>query len=123
MTRRIRGNFHLFLLFLSLQILVYPFLRADFTDRIFVTVLLGALLVSGVLTFIQKRRVMIDRIRNMGLLLENEPLGGFYCFASLERLPEHLRDGMNYLLVDRIITDEGIVNQTHEEYGIQPSGE
>ena len=35
----------------------------------------------------------------------------------------YLRDGMNYLLVDRIITDEGIVNQTHEDYGIQPSGE
>ncbi len=35
----------------------------------------------------------------------------------------YLRDGMKYLLVDRIITDEGIVNQTHEEYGIQPFGE
>ncbi len=59
MKRGIRGNFHLFLLFLSLQILVYPFLRADFTDRILVNVLLGALLVSGVLAFVQKRRVMI----------------------------------------------------------------
>ncbi len=35
----------------------------------------------------------------------------------------YLRDGMKYLLVDRIITDEGIVNQTHEDYGIQPFGE
>ena len=35
----------------------------------------------------------------------------------------YLRDGMKYLLVDRIITDAGIVNQTHEEYGIQPFGE
>ncbi len=35
----------------------------------------------------------------------------------------YLRDGMKYLLVDRIITDAGIVNQTHEDYGIQPFGE
>ena len=35
----------------------------------------------------------------------------------------YLRDGMKYLLVDRIITDEGIVNLSHEEYGIQPFGE
>ncbi len=35
----------------------------------------------------------------------------------------YLRDGMKYLLVDRIITDAGIVNQTHQEYGIQPFGE
>ena len=59
MKRRIRGNFHFFLLFLSLQILAYPFLRAGFTHRIITSVLLGALLVSGVLAFIQKRRVMI----------------------------------------------------------------
>ena len=35
----------------------------------------------------------------------------------------YLRDGMRYLLVDRVITDQGIVNQTHEDYGIQPFGE
>ena len=35
----------------------------------------------------------------------------------------YLRDGMKYLLVDRIITDAGIVNQTHQEFGIQPFGE
>ncbi len=57
--RGIKGNFHLFLLFLSLQILVYPFLRADFTHQIIMNLLIGALLVSGVLAFVQKRRVMI----------------------------------------------------------------
>jgi len=35
----------------------------------------------------------------------------------------YLRDGMKYLLVDRVITDQGIVNLSHEEYGIQPFGE
>ncbi len=33
------------------------------------------------------------------------------------------RDGVRYLLVDQVVADVGIVNQTHEEYGIQPFGE
>ena len=32
------------------------------------------------------------------------------------------RDGVNYLLVTRIATDEGVVNITHDEMGIQPFG-
>ena len=33
------------------------------------------------------------------------------------------RDGINYLLVSRVVSDEGIVNLTHDEHGIQPFGE
>ncbi len=33
------------------------------------------------------------------------------------------RDGVRYLLVDAVADDRGIVNLTHEEYGIQPFGE
>jgi hypothetical protein len=33
------------------------------------------------------------------------------------------RDGVKYLLVGKTIEDAGIVNQTHEEYGIQPFGD
>lgn len=33
------------------------------------------------------------------------------------------RDGVRYLLVNRIENDQGIVNLTHDEYGIQPFGE
>jgi hypothetical protein len=33
------------------------------------------------------------------------------------------RDGMNYLVAERLVADQGIVNPTHEEYGIQPFGE
>ena len=32
------------------------------------------------------------------------------------------RDGVRYLLVTEIVADAGIVNQTHEENGIQPFG-
>ena len=35
----------------------------------------------------------------------------------------HTRDGINYLLVDQVAADEGIVNLTHDEYGIVPFGE
>ncbi len=33
------------------------------------------------------------------------------------------RDGVNYLIVTQVADDRGIINLTHEEYGIQPFGE
>ena len=33
------------------------------------------------------------------------------------------RDGMHYLVADRLVEDNGITNLTEEEYGIQPFGE
>jgi hypothetical protein len=33
------------------------------------------------------------------------------------------RDGVNYLIVTKVADDQGIVNLTHEDYGIQPFGE
>jgi hypothetical protein len=33
------------------------------------------------------------------------------------------RDGMRYLLVSKLVEDAGIVNQTHEDHGIQPFGD
>jgi len=33
------------------------------------------------------------------------------------------RDGVKYLLVERVEDDYGVVEMTHEEYGIQPFGE
>ncbi len=33
------------------------------------------------------------------------------------------RDGITYLTIDRVIDDEGIVNLTADQYGIQPFGE
>lgn len=32
------------------------------------------------------------------------------------------RDGVNYLFVTRIADDKGVVNLTHDEYGIEPFG-
>ena len=33
------------------------------------------------------------------------------------------RDGINYLTISQIVSDQGIVNLTHDENGIQPFGE
>jgi len=33
------------------------------------------------------------------------------------------RDGVKYLIVTQVADDKGIVNLTHEEYGIQPFGD
>jgi hypothetical protein len=35
----------------------------------------------------------------------------------------YARDGINYLLIDRVVDDRGIVKLTHDDYGIQPFGE
>ncbi len=35
----------------------------------------------------------------------------------------YARDGINYLLIDRVVGDQGIVKLTHDDYGIQPFGE
>lgn len=34
----------------------------------------------------------------------------------------YVRDGVNYLLVNKVADDKGIVNLTHEDYGVQPFG-
>ena len=31
------------------------------------------------------------------------------------------RDGVNYLLVEKIVSDQGIVNRSHEDYGVIPA--
>ena len=33
------------------------------------------------------------------------------------------RDGLNYLVVNQVVSDDGIVKINHEEWGIQPFGE
>ncbi len=35
----------------------------------------------------------------------------------------YVRDGVNYLVVNQVADDKGVVNLTHEENGIQPFGE
>ncbi len=32
----------------------------------------------------------------------------------------HVRDGINYLLVEDVVADNGIVNQNHDDFGVTP---
>lgn len=32
----------------------------------------------------------------------------------------YVRDGVNYLIVNKVADDKGVVNLTHKEYGVQP---
>ena len=43
--------------------------------------------------FGEKRELMLDRVRAMGMTLDAVPHGAFYCFACLDNLPEPLQDG------------------------------
>lgn len=33
----------------------------------------------------------------------------------------YVRDGVNYLVVEKVVANEGIVNRTHEDFGVVPS--
>ncbi len=60
--------------------------------------------------FLKKRQLMYDRLTAMGFVIPGLPQGGFYCFASLENLPESLRDGMDFfeaLLEQQVICVPG----------------
>jgi hypothetical protein len=46
--------------------------------------------------FAEKRTMMLQRLKAMGLDVVREPRGAFYCFARLSDLPEPLRDGMAF---------------------------
>lgn len=47
-------------------------------------------------SFSAKRDLVVERLRSMGLGVDVVPNGAFYVFASLDDLPEPLRDGMAF---------------------------
>lgn len=61
--------------------------------------------------FQPKRALMLDRVRQMGLIVDREPDGTFYVFASLRNLEEPLSDGMAFFragLEHQVITVPGV---------------
>ncbi len=60
--------------------------------------------------FREKRDYTLRRLHQMGILVEAEPVGTFYVWANLERLPEPLNDGMAFFeagLEEKVITVPG----------------
>jgi hypothetical protein len=60
--------------------------------------------------FTQKRALMVERLRRMGIRCSPEPLGTFYCWASLEALAPPLDDAMTLFrraLTHKVLTVPG----------------
>jgi len=46
--------------------------------------------------FSRKRNVMLKTLKDLGIRFAHEPLGTFYCWGSLESLPEPFNDAMSF---------------------------
>ncbi len=46
--------------------------------------------------FLDKRRLVVEQARDIGLVLDAEPAGTFYAWVSLEQLPPPLNEGMTF---------------------------
>ncbi len=60
--------------------------------------------------FRKKRDYVVDRVREMGILIEAEPGGTFYVWANLSQLPEPINDGLTFFqegLKEKVITVPG----------------
>ncbi|MEQ9497103.1 MAG: pyridoxal phosphate-dependent aminotransferase [Deltaproteobacteria bacterium] len=64
-----------------------------------------------------KRRMMLDRLRDMGLSVDVQPMGAFYVFAGLADLPEPLRDGMAFF---RAALDEKVIVVPGKFFDVDP---
>jgi aspartate/methionine/tyrosine aminotransferase len=61
--------------------------------------------------FGQKRRFVLDRLKQMGLGVDAEPTGSFYVWANLSGLPKPLNDGMSFFregLKENVIIVPGV---------------
>ena len=60
--------------------------------------------------FAQKRDWMVEKLQDMGFILDQKPKGSFYCFPSLKGLPEPLQNSMTFFekaLEKKVITVPG----------------
>lgn len=86
----------------STQKAIIPFLKPEVADR-------EAEAIQS--SFKAKQCYMLERLKQMGFVFHKEPEGSFYCFPSLENLPEPLQDGMRFfeiLLQEKVICVPGI---------------
>ncbi|HCP44639.1 MAG TPA: pyridoxal phosphate-dependent aminotransferase, partial [Deltaproteobacteria bacterium] len=67
--------------------------------------------------FGNKRKLVLDRVRSMGMKLAADPSGGFYAFAALDALPPALRDGMDFF---RAALDRNVIVVPGEFFDVNP---
>ncbi len=57
-------------------------------------------------SFRRKRRVMLEGLEALGIVVDPPPQGGFYCWGDVRHLPGPLSDGMGLF---RAALDEGVI--------------
>lgn len=68
--------------------------------------------------FRKKRDYVLDRVRQMGIRVEAEPMGTFYIWANLADLPAPLNDGLAFFeagLAEKVITVPGVFFDVNPE--------
>lgn len=63
---------------------------------------------------------MVLKIKGEGPLEQTDTIMEIQSHLITARGKHYLRDGINYLVVDDVVADEGIVNLNHEDYGAVP---
>jgi hypothetical protein len=61
--------------------------------------------------FGQKRKFVLERLKQMGIGVDAEPVGAFYVWANLSNLPKPLNDGMTFFregLKEKVIIVPGV---------------
>lgn len=64
-----------------------------------------------------KRDLVLRRLRAMGIGIDAQPQGAFYCFANLKNLPEPLRDGMSFF---EAALDKQVITVPGEFFDVNP---
>ena len=68
-------------------------------------------------TFRAKRQLLLDGLERLGIMVNAQPQGGFYCWGDLSRLPAGLDTGMGLF---RRALDEGVIVVPGEFFDINP---
>ena len=67
--------------------------------------------------FSEKREFMVSGLKSLGIEVDPKPAGGFYCWGSLEGLPEELNTGMKFF---RAGLEHGVITVPGAFFDINP---
>jgi aspartate/methionine/tyrosine aminotransferase len=64
-----------------------------------------------------KRQLLLDGARRLGMTVDRAPEGGFYVWARLDGLPDHLADGMSFF---RAALEQQVITVPGEFFDVNP---
>jgi N-succinyldiaminopimelate aminotransferase len=68
-------------------------------------------------TFLRKRAIMIEGLREAGVRFDVEPEGTFYCWGDISGLPEAINDGMSFF---RAALERQVITVPGEFFDVNP---